>query len=206
VTLLPAQVSYGPGIVDEGELRLCGDVSGRRAMELGLSPGRSNALVLAAAGAKAIVIDPSPDRIAETRKLADEAEVRIEFHEGDLGDLGFATSASIDVVLCTHRLGEVDDLSRVLRQVHRVLRPDGPFIISLVHPAMAMLGDEPTTVPEPPVIQRRYGEGQRTIGELFMALQRSNFQVDVLHELRPTADPAAVVPTTLVLRARKLGV
>lgn len=194
-------VSFGPDIADDGELRLCGDVTGRRAIELGIAASASNALVLAGAGAKAIVVDPSAERIAGTRRAADDAEVRVEFHQGELADLGFATSGSIDLVLCVHRLDEVDDLPRVLRQVHRVLRPEAPFVVSLVHPAAAMFD------PDDPTPRRPYGgEGSITVAGLFMALQRANFAVDVLHELRPLHAPAATVPSTLVVRARKLGV
>jgi hypothetical protein len=57
------------------------------------------------------------------------------------------------------------------------------------------------------LLRRPYGaDGTRTLGELFMALQRANFRVDVLHELFPAGSPDAMVPSTLVLRARKLGV
>jgi ubiquinone/menaquinone biosynthesis C-methylase UbiE len=194
-------VSFGPDLADDGALRLCGDVAGKRAIELGVAEGRSNALVLAGAGAKTIVVDPSPERIATTRRAADAAEVRIEFHQGELADLGFATSASIDLVLCVHHLGEVDDIPRLLRQVHRVLRPEAPFVVSLVHPTAAMFD------PDDPAPRRAYGGGDSvTVAALFMALQRANFAVDVLHELRPRSAPAAMVPSTLVVRARKLGV
>jgi hypothetical protein len=44
-----------------------------------------------------------------------------------------------------------------------------------------------------------------TIGELTMALQRANFTIDVMHELTPLHQPNAVSPSTLVVRARKLG-
>jgi hypothetical protein len=56
-----------------------------------------------------------------------------------------------------------------------------------------------------PVARRRYGDASPTIGDLTMALQRANFTIDVMHELTPLHQPNAVAPSTLVVRARKLG-
>jgi len=38
-----------------------------------------------------------------------------------------------------------------------------------------------------------------------MSLQRSNFAIDLLYERMPLNVPRALVPTTLAMRARKLG-
>ena len=45
-----------------------------------------------------------------------------------------------------------------------------------------------------------------SIGELFMSFERSNFRIDVLHELVPIGARDAIGPTVLLLRARKQGV
>lgn len=189
---------YGAGVPGEADLRLCGDVSAKRVLELGIDAEASNAVALALSGAKAIVSDPDPERIALVRQRAEAAEVHVECHLGAPADLGFATSASIDVVVCSHRLAEVDDLARLFRQVHRVLRPEGPFVIAIPHPAWEMLDDSHTSVARP------YGEGAFAIGALLTTLSRADLRVDMIHELRSSASDA--VPSTLVIRARKLGV
>jgi SAM-dependent methyltransferase len=188
-------VSYGPHVADDSELRLCGDLTGKRAVELGLHLA-PNALALAKAGAKVIVVDPSDAAIAAVRRSAEAEDVRLECHASDLADLGFITSASVDLVLLVHRLTEIDDLARLLRQVHRVLKPEAPLVIATEHPASVLVRPEPA----------RYGDGHRPIGELFMALQRANFRVDVIHELDAVDQAAPLAPAVLVLRARKLGV
>jgi len=192
-------ISYGPGLPDESELRLCGDVQGKRVVELGAAGGAAPAF--AARGAKAIAVDPSADALDAVRARAAELsepgeELRVECHRGDLADLGFATSASVELVFSALALGAVDDLARVLRQVHRVLRPDGLFVFSVPHPVSVMVEGASTT--------RRYGEGSRTISGIFMALVRANFGVEVLAE--PEADAGGRTPPVLVVRARKLGV
>jgi SAM-dependent methyltransferase len=192
-------LSYGPNVPHDGELRLCGDVAGKRVIELGVAP-EVNAVALATAGAKAIAIEPDPAKIARGRAVAEAAEVKVEFHQGDLADLGFATSASVDLVVAAGTLHHIDDLSRVLRQVHRVLRPEAPFVVTLPHPIAAMLDTNG-------VVTQRYGTPpNRSTSDFFTALSRANFRVDVMQELFAVGDAAALVPSILVLRARKLGV
>jgi SAM-dependent methyltransferase len=188
-------ITYAPGVPPEAELRLVGDVAGKRVIELG---GGGNAVALALLGARVLFVDTSPERVAETRRAAEEAGARIEFHQADLGDLGFATSGSVDVVLSTGALAAADDLGRVFRQVHRVLRPGQPLVLAVPHPLTAALeGGEV-------VLRHPYGAPpSRSVSNYFTTLQRSSFDVDVLLEPVPAG---AMVPAALLLRARKLGV
>jgi SAM-dependent methyltransferase len=199
-----SSVWFGRGVADDSEYRLCGDVTGKRVLELGVPSTPPtvppNSVTLASLGAKAIALDPRADRISALRQRADEAEVRVECHVGELADLGFATSASIDLVIAAQTLDDIDDLPRLLRQVHRVLRPEHAFVVSLTHPVAAMF-DGGQAAP-----QRRYGASTRSIGELFMSFERSNFRIDVLHELTTIGARDAVAPSVLLLRARKQGV
>jgi len=194
-------IRYGAGIPGESELRLLGDLSGgKRALELGVSE-HNNAIAFAVAGAKALAVDPDPAAIEQLRDAVMKADaeaqhttgepVRVECHVSDLADLGFATSGSIAAVVASHTLGAVDDLSRVLRQVHRVLRAGHPFVISVPHPFVGV--DAAAS----------YGAAERTIGEWFTQLARTNFRIDQLLELGASEHRPA--PTTLVIRARKEG-
>jgi len=189
-------ISYGDGIPGEAELRLLGDLSGgKRALELGVSD-HHNAVAFALAGAKALAVDPDPARIEQIRDAAQKADqessarsgqaIRVECHTNDLADLGFATSGSVAAVVAVHTLDTVDDLSRVLRQAHRVLRSSHPFVIAVDHPFSVS----------------PYGSAGRTIGDWFTQLVRTSFRVDQILEL---GEGPAGVPTTLVIRARKEG-
>jgi len=193
-------VWYGDNVPDERELRLVGDARGKRVLELGLPPGPPNSVVLAQGGARTIAVDNSLERIAAGRRAAEAADVRIEFQQAELFQLGFATSSSLDLVLCVERLTAVDDIDRLLRQVHRVLKPEAAFVVVLEHPAHAMFdGDEP-------IARRPYGSATNlTIGDLCMSLQRTSFALDVLYELNDTKKSRSIVPRTLAIRARKLG-
>lgn len=199
-----SSVWFGNGVADDSEFRLCGTLTGKRTIELGIGPvpagTRPNAVTLALGGAKSIAVDPDSDRIAALRREAEQAEVRVECHQGELADLGFATSGSVDLVVATQTLDDVDDLPRLLRQVHRVLKPDASFVVSLTHPVAAMFE------PGSDVPQRRYGTTVRSLGELFMSFERSNFRIDVIHELAPLGARDVLAPSVLLLRGRKLGV
>ncbi len=194
-------ISYGDDVPDESELRLCGDVATKRVVELGLGAGTANAITFAALGAKTMAVEPSGDLVAAARREAERAEVRVEFHQGELADLGFATSASVDLVFSAGALAAVDDLPRVFRQVHRILKPGAPLVFSLPHPIAAMLEGGEVVLRKP-----YWSTGARTTSDLFTALQRANFQVDTILEPQPLANPNTHVPAALVMRARKLGV
>lgn len=184
-----ANISYGTGIPTDTELCLSGDVSGgKRAVELGVSDAY-NSIAFAAAGAKAIAVDPDVQRIAEMRSRAEAAEISVQCHAADLADLGEITSATIDIVLASHTIEKVDDLGRLLRQVHRILIPSMPFLISLTHPFSVVSKAAP------------YGTTARSISDWFTSLSRANFRVDQVREL----GNAGPVPSTLILRARKEG-
>ena len=183
---------YGDDVADDADLRLCGDVAGKRVIELGIAAS-AELDHLAEAGAKAIALDPSAERSPTCAPPAERAEVHVECHQGDLADLGFATSASVDLVFAAHTLDRVDDLPRLLRQVHRVLKPGAPFVFSIDPPGRA------------DVRRRRRRSPSRTAptaarSAICTALDRTNFHLDAIHELNDRPHPRALVPAALVLR------
>jgi len=213
---------YGPDIPTETELRLCGNVEGKRVLELGV--GAEASIAFAQQGAHAIGVDSSAERLAEYRRKCDEAEVKVELHESDLADLAFVRADSIDLAFSSYALESVEDLNRVFRQVHRVLRQEMPLVFSVAHPAYRMIDDKSE---EPLLVRRSYFDHRqpdepmaapiyhRTISELFTGLSRANFRVDTILEPEPASsgprspewrDTFKYVPRTLIIRARKEGI
>lgn len=218
-------VVYGEATPSEDSLKLLGSVEGSRVLDLGCGSG-SNAVALARHGAKVIGVDPSADRLASARDLAEASEVRVELHQANLAELAFLRSDSIDAVISVMALAEVDDLARVFRQVHRVLKPGAPLVVSLPHPAFSMFDptaedplravrayDQTDPVPWSPDGDVMVTDHPRTIAAVFTTLLRASFGVDQV--LEPTARPggaphlasdlARLVPPTLLIRARKQG-
>lgn len=175
----------------DDELRLCGDVSSKRVLDLGCGRGDST-LAFARRRAKVIGIDHSADQLAYARRLAEEEDLRVELRHEDLADLAFLPPASVDVAFSGSALTHVIDTGRVFRQVHRVLKTGAPFVFSVEHPA-ARLG-----------AGAAYWSGY-TISDLYGGLQRANFEIDTLLEPEVGRPGTTLVPTTLVMRGRKLG-
>jgi SAM-dependent methyltransferase len=223
-------VVYGPDIADESSLRLLGQVEGRRILELGVGSGR-NAVALARQGAKVIAVDPDPARLDAARALADQHETRVEFHQADLADVAFVRADTIDLVLSVHALTGVDDADRVFRQAHRVLRTETPLVLSVPHPAIALVADGSaegsaggalrvtrswfdTSALRQSAGPAGVGTRPMTYAGLTGGLFRAGFRVEVVLEPEPTPGMArspwwheamALLPATLVVRARKLG-
>lgn len=226
-------VRYGPLVPDERELRLLGNVTAKRVLLLGTGGGQA-AAALAGAGAKVIAVEPTGAGVDLVRQHCQDRGVSVEAHHRDLAELAFVRADTVDVALSVMSLAAVADLGRVFRQVHRVLRSEAPLVLSLPHPAAALLEVAPGTSGGERVTMRRAydesqplhwaldtgrdgGEGQdhtHTIEATFAALIRANFRVDTLLEplARPDphpgpywAPPLAHLPAVLVVRARKLG-
>ena len=219
-------VQYGAGLPTDDDLRLIGEVKGKRVLDLGCGSGE-NAIALSRQGAHVIAIDASKAQLALARKLADVAEVRVEWHESDVADLAFLRADSIDMALAIGVLGEVDDLDRCFRQVHRVLRPGAPFVFSLDHPVALTIGREGAAPGALALgaleVRRSYFESKpvevfrddeqirvqpRTIADVFASLHRAGYRVDVLlePETLQSSDPGPAMPSAIIWRARKEGV
>jgi SAM-dependent methyltransferase len=209
-------ISYGPDGPTEDDLRLIGDVAGKRVLDLGTGTGQT-AIAFAKRGAVAIGVDASLGQLERARSLAEREELRIEWHHGDLADLAFLRADSVDLAFSAFAIAEVEDLDRLFRQVHRVLRSNSVFVFSYEHPLSLCIGQVTRDMDLPTIVEpyfsgrsieiEREGEPivvyQRTVGDVFAALGRAGFRIEAIVEPRPEQGP---VPTTIVWRARKEGV
>ena len=86
---------------------------------------------------------------------------RVEWHQGDAADLAFLRADSIDLALAAGVVHEVEDLDRLFRQVHRVLRAGAPRSCSRTTTRCASRSAATTTSP---VVSRSVGSrsGART--------------------------------------------
>lgn len=233
-TTTTSVVRYGPDTATEAELRLLGSVSGKRVLDLGCGNGQA-AITFAKQGAIAIGLDPSQEMLTAAKRWSEREGVKVELHHGDLADIAFLRGDSVDLVFSAWAFGGVADLTRVFRQVHRVLRQGAPLVFSMPHPVYDVIDDN--DVEQPLLIRRSYfdrspiagiGEGEgggvgvgpfadyhHTLGDIFMGLTRNNFRVDVVAEpessdgrsMSPYWREAFLwLPRTLVIRARKEGI
>jgi SAM-dependent methyltransferase/ADP-ribose pyrophosphatase YjhB (NUDIX family) len=218
---------YGPRMPTENDLRLLGDVAGKRVLEVGCGGGQCS-VAFAKQGAVVTGIDQSPLQIQFARSLAAEEGVRVEFIEGDITTLPQVKTATQDVVFSAYALGFVEDVATCFAEVARVLRPGGLFVFSVDHPVRGMMAYD-----DPFRIERSYwdayrewewGDGSgtwfrswtRTVEEWFSLLRGAGFSVDRVLEPKMLVeahdqtwddtyplDQGLVLPTTLIFRAVK---
>jgi SAM-dependent methyltransferase len=151
---LPTSVAfYGPDIPNEAELRLLGDLRGKRVLELGCGGGQAS-ISFVKQGAAAIGVDFSAEQLAYARRECDAEEVRVELRQGDVADLAFMRADSIDLVFSSYVFHYVEDLNRVFRQVHRVLKVGAPLVFSIPHPMWNTIDATPDAAP--PMVGRPY--------------------------------------------------
>ncbi|MQY14122.1 Ubiquinone/menaquinone biosynthesis C-methyltransferase UbiE [Streptomyces sp. RB5] len=120
-------------------LALAGDVAGRRVLDAGCGSGPL-ALALRDRGAVVSGIDVSAAMVGLAReRLGGEVDLRV----GDLREpLPFAEGAFDDVVssLALHYL---EDWGPTLAEMRRVLRPGGRLIVSVPHPFVDYVSQDP---------------------------------------------------------------
>lgn len=196
-------VELGSGIGADLDRRLIGDVDGRRVLVLGCGAGH-DAVGLARRGARVTATDDDVTQLTAARALAHRHDVVAEFHQCHPAELAFIRADQIDLAVAVTSLSFVADLDRVLRQVHRVVRHGGHFLITVPHAALLCTdpADRARTIrawtdPEP-VGDRHVHRAEDIVG----ALIRANFAIDTLMERHD----GAMVPSTLLVRARRLGV
>ena len=107
------------------------DWQGRDVLDLGCAGGFM-AEALARRGAHVTGIDPAEDAIDAARAHARESGLRIGYDVG-VGEALPYESASFDAVVCVDVLEHVADLTKVLSEVARTLRPGGLFLFDTIN-------------------------------------------------------------------------
>ena len=111
-------------------LALLGDVAGKRVLDAACGPGLY-AAELVRRGAQVVGFDQSPRMVEICRARVGQGY----FWVHDLGDrIGWLADASVDLALCALAIEYVDDRVGALRELRRVLRPDGALVLSRQHP------------------------------------------------------------------------
>ncbi|MGN8020126.1 class I SAM-dependent methyltransferase [Phyllobacterium sp. 22229] len=169
------------------------------------------------------------DAVAEMVDAARQADSADAYAVSDAATLGFDDS-TFDLVVAYNVLMDVEDVPGSVKEMRRVMRPDGTLLISLVHPFRdrgSFAGSEPDApfvVPGTYYGRERF-EGSEERGGLTMdfagwsqplqdymaALQAAGLAITALLEPQPDAELQAAlqqwsrIPLFLWLKARPLA-
>ncbi|MBV8520705.1 MAG: class I SAM-dependent methyltransferase [Acetobacteraceae bacterium] len=102
--------------------RVVGGASGR-VLEIGVGSGLNWPLYNSAADC-VVGLDPSPSVLRRATQKAARAHIPVQLLEGSAEDLPFE-GASFDTIVTTWTLCTIQDASRALTEMRRVLRPQG---------------------------------------------------------------------------------
>jgi len=120
---------FGPAHID-----LCGDVRGLDVLDVGCGAGYFSR-AMANRGARVIAIDISPRMIDFAREAEQSEPLGIDYRILDAADIESALDGlTFDLATSCLALQDMPEVPRVLRGVHKVLRPGGRFVVSITHP------------------------------------------------------------------------
>jgi SAM-dependent methyltransferase len=176
-------------------LDLLGPVAGRTVLDVACGPGLY-AEELVTRGATVIGLDQSPRMVELSRERVPAGEFRVQ----DLADpLDWLPDDSVGLVLFALALEYVDDRTSALRELRRVLRPEGALVLSRQHPTGDWLRHGGSYF-DTRVIEETWSKGwrvrywlaplERTCEELYEA----GFRIERLLEPRPRAEAADIDP------------
>lgn len=110
-----------------------GDLRGKRVLCLA-GAGGLQAPMMACAGAEVTVLDLSERMLDRDREVAAREGLSLRIEQGNMCDLSRFADASFDLVFNPPSLFYVPDVHPVFREVHRVLKPGGTFIMVSSNP------------------------------------------------------------------------
>lgn len=114
-------------------LRVLGDVRGLSVLDLGCANGATSRAV-ARLGARVTAVDISETLIARARAREEAEPLGIDYIAADAARLDALGTDSFDRVIANMSLMDVEDAEGMIREVGRVLKPDGRFVATLFHP------------------------------------------------------------------------
>ncbi|WIX75184.1 class I SAM-dependent methyltransferase [Amycolatopsis carbonis] len=185
-----------PEGVREEDVRLLGDVRGRRVLEVGCGQAACSRW-LSSAGAEAVATDLSGGMLRHAREGNERTGVAVPLVQANAEYLPFASGSFDAACSAFGALPFVPSLATVFAEVHRLLRPGSPWVFSVTHPMRWIFPDDPgplgLTVAQPyfdrtPYVEvdddgeATYVEYHRTLGDYVRALAAGGFALEDLLE------------------------
>ena len=196
------------GLLDKPMLEACGNVVGLKILDCGCGEGRF-CRILAAKGAEYVFgLDLCQPMIEAATELQSRNDA---YRIADVQDLSFIEDDAFDLVVSYLNQCDLPDFDANNREVYRVLRTGGRFIIANLHPMRSAVGQWHRTddgEKQHVILDRYFDEGERRwkmMGVEFTNFHRSlstytccfiqaGFRIDAITEPTVTKEQLALYP------------
>lgn len=125
------------GLLDFPMLEACGDVRGLKILDSGCGEGRFCRLLVARGAEYVLGLDACEPMIAAARELQSG---RAAYELADVQDLGFIADESFDLAVSYLNQCDLADFGANTREIFRVLRTGGRFVVANLHPMRSAVG------------------------------------------------------------------
>ena len=123
-------------VIDPAMLRILGPVKGKRILDAGCGNGYLCRL-LSKKGAQMVGVDVARRSIELAERHEEKQPLNIEYHHESICSLSMCKDDTFDAVVSNLVLQDLQDLDRALEELHRVLKPSGRLVFSIMHPCFS---------------------------------------------------------------------
>ena len=121
---------------DEPMLELLGDVDGKSVLDVGSGNGYL-CRKLARAGATITGVELADGFVKIARQRESAERLGITYYQASASSMSFLPDASFDAAVSNYVLMDIQEYEQALAEVFRILKPGGPFVVVISHPAFA---------------------------------------------------------------------
>lgn len=125
------------GLLDPQMLDACGTVKGQDVVECGCGEGRFCRMLVERGAGHVLGLDLSPAMIEAASEMQSGSD---EYRVADVQDLSFLEDKSFDLAVSYMNQCDLPDFEANTREVFRVLRSGGRFVIANLHPMRSAVG------------------------------------------------------------------
>lgn len=196
------------GLLDPAVLAACGDVEGLDVLDCGCGEGRFSRMLTARGARRVLGVDLCGPMVEAAHALRSG---RDEYRVADGQDLREIGDGTFDLAVSYLNQCDLPDIDANNREIHRVLRTGGRFVVANVHPMRAATGlwkRQEDGTKDHVILDRYFDEGERHFGMLGVRVTnfhrtletyvrsflRCGFLLEDLAEPTPDRDQLALYP------------
>ena len=125
------------GLLDRPMIEACGDVRGLKVLDCGCGEGRFCRMLLDRGAEQVVGVDICPPMIVAAAQLATGKDGYVL---ADVQNMSFLRDGAFDLVVSYLNQCDLPDFEANSREVFRVLKPSGRFVIANLHPMRSAVG------------------------------------------------------------------